>query len=483
MQRLTIQRTAIIVLFLLLFAMASRIPVDGDMWWHLGSGRAILTEGHLIYNDPFSHTLPGAYRVNFDWGMQVMMYPLWQLGGMTAMMLMTSILAVAGMFFVYKAMPDNPYLNAILIVLTAAAAAVFWSPRPQMATFIFTCLTVYLLCRYKWYGEDRLWLFVPLMLFWCNMHAGYIVGFVLLGGLTAGEILNNLLQPGKVSNIGWPGVRKLIIVGILGLLVLPINPYGLDLLIVPFQTFGMQFLRDYIQEWQRPVLTDTQVLPFTLMLILTPVSMLLSKRRIDFGEIILLLGPAYLALTAARNISVFAVVAAPVIAVHLNAFLQRRGWVINAVQRPTRMMVRMNVVLIAVVGLSVGLHVLSNALPSVQADALEDFFPVEAVEYMRTQDYEGEMFNSYNWGGYLIFFYPEARVFIDGRSDMYRDFVDDFAQVALGATDFRPMFDEYNVGYALIESGGEMDAVLSEADGWQRTYEDEMATIFVREDA
>ena len=49
LQKLTIQRTAIIVLFMLLLAMAARIPLDTDMYWHLGSARHIVEEGGLFY--------------------------------------------------------------------------------------------------------------------------------------------------------------------------------------------------------------------------------------------------------------------------------------------------------------------------------------------------------------------------------------------------------------------------------------------------
>jgi len=480
LQKLTIQRTAIIVLFMLLLAMAARIPLDTDMYWHLGSARHIVEEGGLFYGDPFSHTMPGAYRVNFDWGGQLVMYGLWQIGGLTAMMLFTTITAILGMYWVYRAMPDNPYLNALILVLATAAAAAFWSPRPQMMTHLFTCFTVFLVYRYKWQGIDRLWWFVPMMLLWGNMHAGYIVGFIILGGMIAGEIANMLIQPDKVTHVGWSGVRKMIVVGIAGAAVLVINPYGLDLYTVPFNTFGLQVLRDYIQEWQPPVLTQSIVLPYTTMLILTPLAMVLSRRRLDFSELVLLLGTGYLSITVARNIALFAVVAAPILSRHLNDFMQNRGWVVDAVQRPTRTMVRLNIVIIILVALGVLLNIVNNALPKVQQEALASALPVDAVAYLQSHALEGEMFNSYNWGGYLIYYLPDSPVFIDGRTDLYGNFVDDFAQVTQGRTAPDAMFEEYNVGYVLIENGGILDEILRSKSGWDLLYEDDVAVIYVK---
>ena len=52
MRQLTIERAAAIILFALLFALATRIPVDTDIWWHLRSGQYTLTNG-MIHADPF----------------------------------------------------------------------------------------------------------------------------------------------------------------------------------------------------------------------------------------------------------------------------------------------------------------------------------------------------------------------------------------------------------------------------------------------
>src|SRR5690606_42089044 len=55
MRRLTIERTMLVILFALLLALAARVPVDTDTWWHIHSGEYILQNG-IIYTDPFSHT-------------------------------------------------------------------------------------------------------------------------------------------------------------------------------------------------------------------------------------------------------------------------------------------------------------------------------------------------------------------------------------------------------------------------------------------
>jgi hypothetical protein len=58
MRHLTIERTATAVLFLLLFGVALRVPVDTDTWWHLRIGEAILQSG-IVTTDTLSHTMNG----------------------------------------------------------------------------------------------------------------------------------------------------------------------------------------------------------------------------------------------------------------------------------------------------------------------------------------------------------------------------------------------------------------------------------------
>ncbi len=134
MRQLTIERAAVIILFMLLFALATRIPVDTDTWWHIRSGEYTLTQG-MIYADPFSFTKAGEPWINHSWGAQIALYAIWQIAGNFGLAVFVAGLATAGMWFVYKMSAGSAYLRAFAIVLGAATAAVFWSPRPQMFSF------------------------------------------------------------------------------------------------------------------------------------------------------------------------------------------------------------------------------------------------------------------------------------------------------------------------------------------------------------
>src|SRR5690606_1101319 len=125
------------------------------------------------------------------------------------------------------------------------------------------------------------------------------------------------------------------------------------------------------------------------------------------------------ALTAGRNIALFAVVATPVLTYHLESVLQERGWVLETVKRPTRMMARINALLVALVLLGSLAKVLLVLDAETVAEGQAMFLPVEATDYLKSSSLSGTMFNSYNMGGYLIRNLPKEPVFVDSRIDLY----------------------------------------------------------------
>ena len=110
-------------------------------------------------------------------------------------------------------------------------------------------------------------------------------------------------------------------------------------------------------------------------------------------------------------------------------------------------------------------------------------WPASAADYLRGRDLPGEMFNSYNWGGYLIWrLYPEGRVFIDGRADLYGDeFIEEYLRVAYALAGWEETLARFGVGHAVIEASSPLAGVLALHPAWREVYRDEMAAVFVRE--
>ena len=80
-RQLTTERLMAAVLFMLLFAMAVRVPTDTDTWWHLRSGEVMVEQHTILRHDLFSHTRLDAAWVNHSWGAQLALYGAYELFG------------------------------------------------------------------------------------------------------------------------------------------------------------------------------------------------------------------------------------------------------------------------------------------------------------------------------------------------------------------------------------------------------------------
>jgi hypothetical protein len=481
MRQLTIERAAVVIIFALLLALAVRIPTDTDTWWHIRSGEHTLTDG-FIYADPFSFTMQGEPWTNHSWGSQALMYAVWQIGGNFGLVLFTAGLATGGMVFVYRMSSGNVYLRGFALVLGAATAAVFWSARPQMLSFFLSAVVLYLLFLFKYKKIDRLWLLPVVMGIWGNLHAGFSIGFIFLGAVIVGEIVNHLLNPQGEHIIAWKGIRKLILVSLVSAAALVINPYGLNMLLVPFQTVSIGALREFIQEWNSPNFHERQTWPFIALLVGLLGAAGASNRRMDWTEWFLVSGTAFMGLLAGRNIAVFAVVATPVLTWHLDTLLQERGWVLRSVKFATLSQARLNAILIGVISLAALAKIVLVLDAETVYEAQSTILPVAAAEYLEAENPPGNMFNSYNWGGYLMFAAPQYPVYVDGRTDLYgSDFLVEWRQVALGGGDWRTVLDEADINLVVVENGSGLARNLEEADDWRLDYEDDLAVVYVRE--
>ena len=481
LRQFTVQRVTAVMLFVLIFVMATRAPTDTDTWWHLRSGEHILQQRAVYTTDPFSHTMAGQPWNYVGWLSQVILHLTYQTAGDAGLALLTALLATTGMGLVYRTCVGNVYVRAFALVLGAATAAVFWSARPHMASFVLSALVLYLLHVGRRGGRGRLW-FIPLvMVLWANLHGGFAIGFILLLGTIAGESLGSLLNGSVSDAVSWRGVRQLVLISALSVVAVCINPYGPQVLGYPFQTVGIGVLQDFIQEWATPNFHERQFLPFAALLLSLYGAAGFSHLRLRWTDLVLTTGTALMALTAARNIALFAVVAVPVLTRHVDAILNERGWHIRTQAAARGAAGWVNLLLIVVILLGALLYVASVLSPQAVAAAQAERLPVRAAAWLNEAHPEGLMFNSYNWGGYLMFAAPDYPVFADGRTDLYDDvFLRAFLSTWHGLPGWEATLDTHHIGFVVIESDGLMANVMRSDDGWRPVYDDGQAVIFVR---
>jgi hypothetical protein len=392
-------------------------------------------------------------------------------------------LATMGMAFVYLMCDGNVYVRAFMVVLGAAAAAVFWSPRPQMFSFMLGALVLYLLHLYKRERFDRLWLIPLVMLIWANLHGGFAIGFIFMFGSIAGEVLGNLFNGDDPDVVSWGRLRKMVIVAAVSIPVIAINPSGVQMLGYPFRTVGIGALQDFIQEWASPNFHQPSVWPFMVLLLGVLAAAGLSSRRIDWTDLTLVCGTAVMALTSGRNIAVFAIAATPVLSHHFTVWLADRGWQMKLRRRMSRTMLIVNWTLLVLIALGGTVKIAAALNEKTVRKAQEDRFPVELAEYLNQTPPPGNMFNSYNWGGYLMFAAPNVPVYVDGRTDLYDDaFLRQYLNIVFIREGWQTALDEQQIGFVAIEADSVLASMLRTLpDVWhEQLFDGRRSALFVR---
>jgi hypothetical protein len=114
----------------------------------------------------------------------------------------------------------------------------------------------------------------------------------------------------------------------------------------------------------------------------------------------------------------------------------------------------------------------------------EKIFPVRAVEYLcKHPEINGNMFNDYSWGGYIIYkTYPERKVFIDNRNQLYeKSIFKKFTSTVYLTEDWEKLDREYSFDHVIIRKEYPIAELLNLSPRWRLVYSDKIASIFVKQ--
>ena len=308
-----------IIVLLLILIMAVRTPLDTDMWWHLRAGEETWQNQEVYSVDTFSYTREGSDWINHSWLSQVLMYLIFSTSSYHGLSIWVGVCAVFSMFFIYLQMKGHPLLRSVVLIFAAVVSSVVWSPRPQIHSLLLFSLLTYLLFKYRETGKSGFLIgSIPLFVVWGNLHGGYILGIILIGSMLAGQIMDKVLLVKNAPEISWKKIGLFALFLVAAFFVVLINPFGLDMWKIPFNTVGVETLQNLISEWASPDFHQAFQQPMLWLLLGVFALIALSKKTLSGMELVPLLAFSWLALTARRNFGPFAIIAAPIFAKYLD---------------------------------------------------------------------------------------------------------------------------------------------------------------------
>ncbi len=472
-----------VVLLLCLFVMAVRPITDPDFWWHLRTGQLIWESRSIPRQDVFSYTVAGQPWITHEWLTEVLMYALYAAFGQGGLILVFAAIITTAFALLYLQCSGQPYLASFVVVWAAITSAVTWDVRPQMLSLLLSSAFLYVLHLYRRGNRSVIWSLPPLMALWVNLHGSFFLGLVYPAVFMVGAAIDNAWRPQHHGAMPWRDLRRLAMVTLVTAVAAVLNPNGLQLLIYPFGTLGSPAMQTYIMEWFSPDFHLIQFQPLAFYLLTLILLLGLSPRIPGAAQFLLIAGFGYAALQSARHIPFFVLATAPTLTEQALQIWQQWGWSDRfRSHRPQRGRAHLAVNWLLLVVLALGVGVRTMYTVGTNDQAQREAFPVSAVDFLVEGETSGNMYNLYHWGGYLIWrLYPEQKVFIDGRADVYGDpFIEEYLRVYQLREGWSEPLASYDVELVLIDRASALSTVLNESHAWDRVYTDEIAAVFIR---
>ncbi|HKS30335.1 MAG TPA: hypothetical protein VJS44_21095 [Pyrinomonadaceae bacterium] len=484
--RLSIGRLFFLVLMLALFFLATREVTDPDFWWHLRAGQYIFETRSIPHTDIFSFTFDGREWVTHEWLSELVIYAVFRWLGWGGLVAGFALLITAAFALSHRSCEKSgahPIASWLAVLLGALATAPVWGVRPQMFSLLLASLFLFILTgRMRGEVNRSVWWLPLLMLLWVNLHGGYVLGIVLITIALFGTALDGLMEKRTPAEI-FRRVRPLLLVLLVCVAVVPLNPNGARLFTYPFETLASSAMQEHIEEWFSPNFHQARFIPLAVLMFATFASLALSTKRLRVSELLMLCATAYAVLRSGRHLPIFAFAAVPLLAEHATLWVKSQDWsqrlfAPEKIASRRQTLLRFAVLLVAlIVSLMNVRHVVAK-----QAVSEEKHFPARAVEFLREQNLPDPIFNWYDWGGYLIWkLYPERRIYIDGRADVYGDaFLEEFLRATKGQGDWREPLRRNSIRTVIVKPDSPLAGLLMKEEGWSKAFEDGQAIVLVR---
>jgi hypothetical protein len=478
---------------------------DADTGWHLRTGEWILANGRVPRTDIFSYTRPGEPWFAWEWGWDVLFARLYQSFGMASVVLASMLiisLTTALLFRLVRRKADNLFVAFVVTALSMAVSSLHWLARPHLFTLLFGVIFFSILERVRDAQASgdaasvrRIAWLPALTIVWANLHAGFFLGLILIGCYAAGELITALTAPAAEERRAAIMRMKPYLLAAAGCLAASfVNPYFYHLHghLLSYLAGGYHY--QHISEFQSISFHFKPAWLFEIMIVLGAVAAFRNLRRGRYVYVILIAGWTHLALVSGRNIPIFMMLAAPVVAATLCELLHEleqarvAGWIRAAVSRldraaaevdETDRISRLHLASAAAL-VCVGLLLYAPAPPEkFQADYDAKAYPAEALRFLSSAGINGHIFTHDEWGDYLIYKLYPTKVFVDGRSDFYGDrFCLQYQDVLNVKYDWEQSLRQYAVDTVLLPPNLPLAGALKESRRWRLVYDDGVALVF-----
>lgn len=459
-----------------------RLLWDGDTALHTRTGDFILDHGYVPTTDPFSFTRPGERWFAFQWLTGVVFAGLNRAWGLKGIVLLAGVVLVLYLTLLLRDMVNrgtNGLFAMLLVMVGANASMIHFHARPHIFTLLFLTVANSMIARDRERESWRIWLLVPLMVVWTNMHSGFPALLAVLGLLVVGTALAG----------NWEKARRYGLVAAACGLATFVNPNGIELHLHIAKFLNSPWAMENINEYQSPVFRSEAMYYYMAILFVALMVCARHFARRQWTECLWILFFAMGSLTSARHVPLFIITVLPLIGVALTELWVEfsaaqpsasiAGVLAELAEKSTGKIQPVSVwIVVAVAGIALAGN--SGNWPK---DLSEKYFPRAAITKFESQIAAARVFTTDQWGDYLLWKgYPRQRVFIDGRSDFFGDKLGaEYVTAANGQPGWREVLKRYQVNMVLLPPVTPLVELLASDGAWKVLHRDGQSVLLTRE--
>ncbi|WP_439393075.1 hypothetical protein ACRQ5Q_27710 [Bradyrhizobium sp. PMVTL-01] len=468
---------ALLLLLYIVLLPADRLLLDPDLYWHIATGRKIWESGSLPQVDEFSHTFRGHPWIARDWLSDLLFFGAYSLSGFRGVAMITGGAVALAYALLFLMLARTMRLTVAIVVATVALllSVNHLHARPQIFADGLMVVWVAALVRAVDTKTNPSLMLLPVMTLWANVHGSFVAGLALTVALAAEALFES---PGSERLLA---ARRWAVFFVAAVGAACVTPYGARPFLMDFQLIGAHEAKPYINEW-RAVSFETA--PITLFAVLALLFFaLLNGVKIRFCRLTILISITAYMLTAVRFIFLFNLLAPLLLATPLTRqfrFLRLSEQIATRPQffTTTSHLGRRGLYgaygIIAIMIVGVGIFG-----DPVERPRFREISPKGAVDYILEHNLNGNIYNSYNFGGYLIF--RGLPTFVDGRNVFDDGFMDEnWTIVAARPREFIRYLDKYRVSIGLVAPDSLEAHEFRASSDWIPVYSDDISELFVR---
>lgn len=448
---------------------------DPDTWWHIVVGSDIWSNREFPIRDTYSHTFYGHPWIAKEWLSQIILFFSYSLAGLNGVALVSATSVCLACFISYRYLSRHvrPILAAVVSMAVMFLSSPTFLARPHIFTLPLILMWTYELFQSARDGRSPNYWSLAILVIWANLHASFTLGFVIALFAFLDFVERNRLTD-KTALTKW--LVFLVLCPICTL----IHPYLHQASMVTLEVVHGNEAVPFIAEWQAFSARDHRIHEAALLLILY--GLLISKLQLPLARSAFLVVMLHLFLTHVRFAYAFFLLA-PVLlsseaAAQIPAISAGR-WKSAARDAIEDFLARFFRPVAALTALASAGLIVFFMTANIKPD--RRVYPADAITYAKEHQFSGNVLNSYDFGGPLIF--NGIKTFVDGRTDQL--FLDGFSitdkETAKPGNEpeFFKVLQRYKIRWTLLKRGDSRIQFLDHNKDWQRVYEDEFAVVHV----